>query len=266
MIRFAGQADIQEIKDLWTVCFPDEDGFFSYFFGKIFRPDYTLILEEGNKLCAMLQMLPYRLKIGEREESITYIYGACTSPEFRRKGYMANLLERSFEIDKIKGYAASVLIPQEKWLFEFYRQFGYEPFFSVSRGVSSRSEGEMLMPVRLSIKDIPHMQMLYNECVPKCHVPRSMDEWHKQISMFDALGKGVYGWFNGNRLSAYAFCWANNAQEALGMTEPHFNGLLNLFGADTFSYTSCGVEDNLGCIKWYKTKESVSGYMNLMLN
>ncbi|MFR4261321.1 MAG: GNAT family N-acetyltransferase [Butyricicoccaceae bacterium] len=35
---------------------------------------------------------------------MTYIYGACTDPAHRRKGYMARLLERSFELDRKRAH------------------------------------------------------------------------------------------------------------------------------------------------------------------
>ena len=68
---------------------------------------------------AMVQMLPYRMTVGGVSREVTYIYGACTDPAHRRKGYMARLLERSFELDREAGRIASVLIPAEKWLFDF---------------------------------------------------------------------------------------------------------------------------------------------------
>ena len=96
---------------------------------------------------AMVQMLPYRMTVGGVSREVTYIYGACTDPAHRRKGYMAQLLERSFELDREAGRIASVLIPAEKWLFDFYKPFGYEPFFHIShlhgRGARSTSAADL---------------------------------------------------------------------------------------------------------------------------
>ena len=86
MIRFAGPQDAAAIRRLWEVCFPDEGGFNDYFFAHHFDITKTLLSVEGGELCAMVQMLPYRLMLDGREAEITYIYGACTDPAHRRKG------------------------------------------------------------------------------------------------------------------------------------------------------------------------------------
>ncbi len=266
MIRFAEPNDLTEIRLLWETCFPDGGGFNEYFFRHVFNINYTLVAEVGDKICAMLQMLPYKLRAGESEGEITYIYGACTSPDFRRQGHIKRLLERSFEIDRQKGRIASSLIPQEEWLFGFYRQFGYEPFFRVSHETFASRAGDCEMPRRLATSDIPHLQACYRDSMPLCYVERDVKEWQRQINLFNTLGKGAYGWFTEGRISAYAFCWEDNAQEASGMTEGQKQGLLREMGKDAFSYTTCGIGQSLGCIKWHQSEESDWGYMNLMYN
>ena len=116
MIRFAEQRDLPAIYSLWETCFPDEGGFNGYFFSHLYEPQHTLLLMQENTLCAMLQMLPYTLSVNGEPREITYIYGVCTHPAHRRRGYAAELLERSFALDKEKKRAASILIPAEKLL------------------------------------------------------------------------------------------------------------------------------------------------------
>ncbi len=266
MIGFAELKDFHAIRELWETCFPDETGFNEYFFKNIFDLNNTIVFKDNSEICAMLQMLPCRIATGEKILEATYIYGACTAPEHRKKGFMAELLDRSFEIDKANKRAASLLIPQEDWLFGFYRKFGYEPFFKVSRGTAYLRGKGCEFPERLGAKDIPELQRLFETLAPSCHIIRSGDEWLKQISLFDALGKGVYGWFEDKRLSAYAFCYGDSVQEAAGLTQNRLCGLLSELGTDKLEYASFGENDFFGSIKWYKTEKSVSGYMNLMYN
>ena len=266
MIRFACAADIPAVRALWEQCFPDEGGFNPYFFSQFFDVRRTLVLTEGDTLCAMVQMLPYRLESAAGEREATYIYGACTHPAHRRKGYMARLLEHSFALDRAAGRAASMLIPAEEWLFDFYRPFGYAPFFRVSRREIVRAAAGDA-PRRLSAADIPQMAALYARLAPACRVARDAAYWEGQLALFDALGAGAFGWFAENgALAAYAFCWADNAQEALGMTPAREQGLLAALGADKLVYTTYGQEHALGCIKWYADGQESCGYMNLMLN
>ena len=102
-MRFAEKGDFSAVRALWETCFPDEGGFNDYFFAHFYKEKYTLLYLEGETLVAMVQMLPYRMMVGGVSREVTYIYGACTDPAHRRKGYMARLLERSFELDREAG-------------------------------------------------------------------------------------------------------------------------------------------------------------------
>ena len=171
-MRFAEKGDFPAVRALWETCFPDEGGFNDYFFAHFYKEKYTLLYLEGETLVAMVQMLPYRMTVGGLSREATYIYGACTDPAHRRKGYMARLLERSFELDREAGRIASVLIPAEKWLFDFYKPFGYEPFFHISRREITCTAGEREAPRRLTSADVPALAALYDKLVPKCRIER----------------------------------------------------------------------------------------------
>ena len=266
MIRFAEQSDLPAIRSLWETCFPDEGGFNDYFFSHLYEPQHTLLLTQENTLCAMLQMLPYTLSINGKPHEITYIYGVCTHPAHRRHGYAAELLERSFVLDKERKRPVSILIPAEKWLFEFYRPFGYTEAFYLSRRTLTQTAGESEPPRRLSVSDISQLNALYEASCPSLHIVRSREEWERQIAMFDALGAGVYGWFDGDTLTAYAFCWEDNAQEAIGLTANRERGLLNALGRETLSVTGPGSETVLGVARWHDAPCTGNGYINLMLN
>lgn len=265
MIRFANDTDIPTVRRLWESCFPDEGGFNAYFFRKLYVPSRTLLSTEGGTLCAMVQMLPCSLRTPGGVVTATYIYGACTAPESRRKGHMSRLLEESFQLDRLEGRAASVLIPAEPWLFDFYRPFGYEPFFYSSRRQLCRTERGVL-PRRLTAADIPRLRARYEALDTSC-LPQRLDAyWAAQMNMFDTLGRGVYGWFDGDTLTAYAFCWADTAQEAIGLTPPQEQGLLQILERDTLVYTTFGRDVPVGCCKWYQNRPADVGYMNLMWN
>lgn len=265
MIRRAQPQDVPRIRQLWEACFPDEGGFNDYFFAHFFDCGTVLLSEERGTLCAMVQMLPYRLLTGGTERDITYIYGACTDPAHRRKGHMARLLEASFALDREQGRVASSLIPAEPWLFDFYRPFGYEPFFyTEKREIVRTADGEA--PRRLTQDDVPQMAELYDRLAPDCRMMRDKAYWRAQLAMFDALGAGVFGWFAGETLAAYAFCWTDTVQEAFGLTPGREQGLLAALGLQQCTVTGCGAQTALGCIKWYEMREESRGYMNLMLN
>lgn len=271
MIRFAAENDIPAIRALFELCFPDDSGFNDYFFAHLFRPERTLLLEQGGALCAMVQMLPYTLSTGEA----TYIYGACTHPAHRRKHLMARLLEYSFAEDRRRERVGSFLIPQEEWLFDFYAPFGYQPVFTLDSRKITRGQAPAadLRP----LNGFAEAAALYERRTAdeSLRVLRTSENWQAQIDLFASLGAGAFGLYENDCLTAYAFVWHGEdgglfAQELIAEDEEQADtlcqALLHQFDKETISYGTAGGTQRLGCFKPYAETAPTRGYINLMLN
>lgn len=270
MIRFAKEGDRAAVEALFEACFPDEGGFNAYFFTHFYRAERTLLLTEGGKLCAMTQMLPCTLGTGE---AATYIYGACTAPDERRRGHMAKLLTRSFALDREAGRAASTLIPQEPWLFGFYERFGYQNAFYTQDAVFTAPRENAAAAVRLTTDALADCAALYAAHTPAAALRRPPEEWARQLALFDALGAGVFGFYEGAALRAYAFVWGGEtpwAQELVAETPEAAHALCSalcrMLRCQTLKTTSPSGETALGMAKFYDNRPAPRGYMNLMLN
>ncbi|MBR4079829.1 MAG: GNAT family N-acetyltransferase, partial [Christensenellaceae bacterium] len=211
MIRYANAGDLEQIRLLWEICFPDDSGFNDYFFENLFSLENVLLFEENERIHAMTQMIPRRLKMSsEITEPCTYIYGACTHPDYRRQHLMAQLLERSFVLDRSLGRKASILIPAEPWLFGFYRKFDYLPVFMLNTKEIYVSCSDTQTLSMLSADDIGQISSLYNDLLTDRipYLVREHTEWKKQIEMFFMLGLGCFGIFaEDGTLDGYAFAW-----------------------------------------------------------
>jgi predicted acetyltransferase len=112
---------------MWKSCFPqDTDRFIRFYFDKVYKNDETLVYVENDELVASLQMIPHRIKTSDSFCWGGYISGAMTHPGYRKKGYMARLLNASFDYMREKGYVYTFLIPQEEYLVDYYKKFGFE--------------------------------------------------------------------------------------------------------------------------------------------
>lgn len=278
MIRFACPQDMPDIIRLWDQCFPDEGGFNPYFFENLFAPACTLLLLEEGRLCAMTQMLPYRLRTPLGNEEVTYIYGACTALEMRKRGYMAQLLQHSFTLDRQAGRAASILIPQEEWLFGFYRKFGYQPAFFVTEECYTTPKETTHTSAALqtlSSSDVLALQHFYEVQSRNiaCAILRDTDQWKQQLKMFSTLGAGAYA-LKDSEIRAYAFVWKTD--EGLWAQEMFSDGseseealcaaLCHRLNTPSLRVTKSGLSRALGCAKFYDNRPALQGYINLMFN
>ncbi|HJC21616.1 MAG TPA: GNAT family N-acetyltransferase [Candidatus Butyricicoccus avicola] len=279
MIRFAAQADLPAIRELWEQCFPDDTGFNPYYFRHHFSLEHTLLYLVNSTVAAMVQMLPYTLQLGQDlSAAATYIYGACTHPGYRRQHLMSQLLTESFALDRAQGRAASMLIPQEDWLFDFYRPFGYQPLFSVHADCATVKPqlSSRLRP--LTAQDLAACQALYRAQTVSYDftVVRSASQWDAQLTLFQQLGAGAFAWeSNTGTLTGYAFVWQEHdgvwAQELVCADPTQVRPFLSALAAEkrctAVRWSGPGSpETPLGCILFYDKQPFSHGYMNLMFN
>lgn len=277
MIRFADTADFPAVRQLWETCFPDEGGFNDYFFAHIFSSEHTLLLLAQDTLCAMVQMLPCTLRTPAGSRAATYIYGACTAPAMRKRGYMAELLQHTFTLDRAAGRVASILIPQEAWLFGFYEKFGYQPAFYVHEGCFTAASAHADAACRrMTEEDIPALRAFHEKQTASLAyaITRSCAQWQEQLSMFQALDGDAFALYAGTHLRAYAFVWRTAhdawAQELLADSEDSAARLCAAIcarlGCAQLRFTGHGDSRALGCAKFYDNRPAVRGYINLMFN
>lgn len=123
----------EEIIRLWRECFNDTEAFIRLFFDRIYQEENALTIEQGGKVIAALQMLPYEMTWQGERIKVAYIYGACTDKRWRNQGWMSRLLQQAFEVMAQRGIAMTVLIPAEPWLFDYYARQGYVTLFNYAR-------------------------------------------------------------------------------------------------------------------------------------
>lgn len=273
MIRFASKEDTQAVRTLWDRCFPGDEQFTDWYFCNKYDPEVTLLDIENGDLCAMVQMLPYQLRDKRGIRPVTYIYGAATAPEYRKQGRMERLLQYSYELDKKAGRAASVLIPQEEWLFGMYAKpaFGFETAFYVNTVTVQKNAAASDINIRrLTVSDIPAMQELYPD--QGLCLLRTERDWRDQLALFDAVGMGVYGCECDGKLTAYACIWPDGAnklwaQEICGEdTCALAQALLEYHHCDEICLTVRGEGQKLGCIHYHDDTPVQKGYFNLLFN
>ncbi|WP_406652796.1 enhanced intracellular survival protein Eis [Bacillus cereus] len=78
---------------------------------------------EGEDLAAKLHLIPFHIYIGKEKFKMGGVAGVATYPEYRRSGYVKELLQHSLQTMKKDGYTVSMLHP---FAVSFYRKYGWE--------------------------------------------------------------------------------------------------------------------------------------------
>ena len=194
-IRYAQAGDSPAVMALWEACFPGEDLFTAYFFKALYDPSHALLCEAGHghgqaqdhgQVVAMLHMMPYTFTWLGRDMPLSYIYGVGTHPDFRRRGLAGDLLDQALFEMHLRGVAFAALIPQQQWLFAYYRSFGFAPVFTQPPLAYDFSG----TPQPADEGHIPLLDALYETSLAgRPHVRRTPEHWRGALREC-ALGGG----------------------------------------------------------------------------
>lgn len=119
----------EEVKKLWKLCFEDSNDFIEMYFRLRYSKKVNLTIKSGNEIIAALQALPYPMTFCGTTVQTSYISGACTHPDFRKRGVMYELLSQAFTRMLQNSVAFSTLIPAGPGLFNYYAHLGYALVF-----------------------------------------------------------------------------------------------------------------------------------------
>ncbi len=117
-----------ETRHLWERSFADPRAFIDLYFREKYRKERNEVIVRDGRVVSALQKLPYPMTYGGRMLPASYISGACTDENYRRRGLMGELLKQAFHFPLAKS-AFSFLIPATAELATYYAKFGYTPCF-----------------------------------------------------------------------------------------------------------------------------------------
>jgi GNAT superfamily N-acetyltransferase len=177
------------------------------------RSHTRLLYEPGGKLASMLSYLPRKMNICGQMAAIAGINGVATAPEFRARGYAAELMKDAILTMEKQGFALSVLYPFKS---EYYAALGYSDFTVLPKAIDAKKD---TVNRSYSIKDISdtppviELSYVYNSFNGKltCAIRRSIRYWKDFFSFFNTTagkeewdGLAILGAYSGGKLSAYA--------------------------------------------------------------
>lgn len=130
MIRNATEEDIIQLKNLWDQSFDDPLNYVDFIYRQVSRLADTFVYDLGEELAAMVTLIPTQFVYKNKSALAMYIYGAATAPQHRGKGIMTALFRHVEEYARNLDFVLSLLVPGEKFLFDYYRRRGYSADFN----------------------------------------------------------------------------------------------------------------------------------------
>ena len=130
-IRLLNDYEYSNSRLLWDVCFPyDGTGFINWYYSFRSCPEYVLGAFYGDTIVAMLHMIPMDIMFKECVQTVCFISGVCTHPNYRNMGICSMLFRNAIPIMRQRGFNTSMLQPFDTL---FYEKYGYHTFIQRNR-------------------------------------------------------------------------------------------------------------------------------------
>ena len=131
-IRSAVKGDTGRQKQIWKLCFGDDDDYIDFYFESKYREDETLLMLLDGEIVSMLTIIPVEVVTADgRTFPSAMQYAVATHPKYRGRGFASRLIDFCDRHLEQKRMEMSVLVPAEERLFDFYGKRGYKKGFYI---------------------------------------------------------------------------------------------------------------------------------------
>ncbi len=140
-MRLAQDGDIGQQKELWKICFGDDDTYIDFYFDHQYKKENAAVLLRDQVIVAMATMIPGRMILANGEAlELAMLYAIATHPSCQGQGFSTQIMD--FCHDHLKGQNKdlSILVPAQESLFDFYAKRGYQKGFHIREVTLSQEQ------------------------------------------------------------------------------------------------------------------------------
>lgn len=121
MLRKLKSEEHAETRRLWEEVFTeDTKEFLDYYYFVKARANEIYTIEEDGKICSMLHLNPYVMRIEEEEFPSDYIVAVATREEYRGRGFMGELLRNAMQDMYARRVPFTFLMPAAEAIYTPY--------------------------------------------------------------------------------------------------------------------------------------------------
>jgi len=133
-IRLSKNEDITHLKEIWKVCFGDDDSYIDFFFDNKYKEDQTFVLIYKTQIAAMLTMIPIKITLpNNRSYNSAMLYAIATHPRYQGMGLSTEIMNYTKEYLLKQNVEILALVPAEESLINFYSKREYSDGFYIKQ-------------------------------------------------------------------------------------------------------------------------------------
>lgn len=172
-------------RALWEKVFAEDSReFLDYYYFIKTRDNQIYVIEEDGGVRSMLQLNPYLLQVEDRQFPCNYIIAVATEENYRKRGYMGELLRKAMQDMYARKEPFTFLMPAAEAIYTPYDfRFVYAQNQCESMGTDSAAELEL---TDAGMRDAADMAAFFNQYfAEKYQVCAVRDETYYQTMIFE---------------------------------------------------------------------------------
>lgn len=219
-------------RKLWEEIFKeDTTEFLDYYYSVKTSENEIYVIEEDNKIVSMLHLNPYQMRIGNEIYQTHYIVAVATDKKYRKRGYMAALLNHAMQVMQDRGEPFTFLMPAAEAI---YKPFGFEFVYEQKQGTvtGKPSKEKELEFVLAESKDCQEIADFANAFLKEYDVVAWRDAYYYEILLKEQASEngGILLAKKKNKITG-VFCFAkeegsnsqNPKEPRIEIREPLYN-------------------------------------------
>lgn len=205
MITKANEKQTEEIREIWRICFPQEDPrYVEYYFKNLYQPEncYIYLLEDKVVSCVIRNI--HAVMFNGRALQASMIVGAATLPEYRQRGYMRALL--NIVVDACEHSELITLIQSEEPTL--YTNFGFRIIYKRAQYTFTRADCKRTTNFGCGYNPTAiDLLKVYSAFISRFngYYARDLEYFVKYINEIRGQGGKIVAYFNGkDQIQGYA--------------------------------------------------------------
>lgn len=198
MIEKAGEGRLDEIRQIWRLCFPEEDPRYTeYFFKNVYKPENCYLNVVNGEVVSTLVRNPHTLMFNDRVLATSMIVGVATLPNEQKHGYMKQLMETV--LGACENSELITLIQTEEP--ELYEPFGFRTIYRRKDYTLERKDVKSITNFGCAYEPSPiDLLKVYSAFIRRFNgfFPRDLEYYQKYKRQISAVGGKFVAYYDGN--------------------------------------------------------------------
>ena len=223
-MRYLTQGEKENSRRLYECCFPeDSQKFVDYYYQEKCRDNEITVIEEHGKIISMVQANPFTVSCCGTQAEVHYIVAVATDPEYRRRGYMRQLMQQVLSDCRKRCEAFSFLMPADPAYYEplGYRYWNNQYVWELSK------EQEILLQERCQTKngasdyDPEALAQMANRILANqfdLYILRNASYYERIEKEQESEDGGVYVWYDAQKTPVGSVFYAK--EDGFELREP----------------------------------------------